>query len=211
MGGIDFGAALTIEQRLARLEQKAILQSLLSTRGDLIRRGASGPERVGLGASGTVLTSDGADAVWSTPASVSLTAPLIGGAAQHGTSGSELVVSTWQTEGWDDSAMHDASTNPGRITPGQLGTFDFKASIGFTAAATSGFVYVALKKNGAVLAYGDILYWVNSASINTNASVVHQDRVTSLTDYYEVAVFQSTGGVRTFALTSYFQASRIRV
>ena len=39
--------------------------SVTTTRGDLIRRGASADERVGLGASGTVLTSDGTDAVWS--------------------------------------------------------------------------------------------------------------------------------------------------
>ncbi len=64
MVGIDFGAALTIEQRLARLEQKALLQSLLTTRGDIIRRGASAPERLALGGSGSVLSSDGTDAVW---------------------------------------------------------------------------------------------------------------------------------------------------
>lgn len=39
--------------------------SLLTTRGDLIRRGLSVPERVALGAAGTVLSSDGSDAVWS--------------------------------------------------------------------------------------------------------------------------------------------------
>lgn len=45
-----------------------IPQSLLTTRGDLIRRGASAPERVALGASGSALMSDGTDAVWRTKA-----------------------------------------------------------------------------------------------------------------------------------------------
>lgn len=39
-------------------------ESLLTTRGDLIRRGASAPERVALGASGSFLMSNGTDAVW---------------------------------------------------------------------------------------------------------------------------------------------------
>jgi len=45
----------------------AIAASTLTTRGDLIRRGASAPERVALGTNGQVLTSNGTDAVWSTP------------------------------------------------------------------------------------------------------------------------------------------------
>lgn len=44
--------------------QASIPQSLLTTRGDLIRRGASAPERVALGAAGSVLSSDGTDATW---------------------------------------------------------------------------------------------------------------------------------------------------
>ncbi len=45
----------------------AINYSLLTTRGDLIRRGASLPERVALGTTGQILTSDGTDAKWSDP------------------------------------------------------------------------------------------------------------------------------------------------
>jgi hypothetical protein len=41
-----------------------IANSLLITRGDLIRRGASTPERIGLGTDGQALKSDGTDAVW---------------------------------------------------------------------------------------------------------------------------------------------------
>lgn len=44
-----------------------VSQSLLTTRGDLIRRGASAPERVALGATGAQLTSNGTDAVWTAP------------------------------------------------------------------------------------------------------------------------------------------------
>lgn len=45
----------------------AIAASTLTTRGDIITRGASAPQRLALGTSGKVLTSDGTDAVWATP------------------------------------------------------------------------------------------------------------------------------------------------
>jgi len=55
--------------RLKALEQGAASrrmspESLLTTRGDLIRRGASAPERVALGTSGYALMSNGTDALW---------------------------------------------------------------------------------------------------------------------------------------------------
>jgi len=45
----------------------AIQSSTLTTRGDIITRGASAPQRLALGANGYVLTSDGTDAVWASP------------------------------------------------------------------------------------------------------------------------------------------------
>lgn len=47
----------------------AIQSSLLTTRGDIITRGASAPQRLALGTSTYVLTSDGTDAVWAAPTS----------------------------------------------------------------------------------------------------------------------------------------------
>lgn len=42
----------------------AIASSTLTTRGDIITRGASAPQRLAIGANGYVLTSDGTDAAW---------------------------------------------------------------------------------------------------------------------------------------------------
>lgn len=56
-------AAATANGDAVRYEQ-AILQSLLTTRGDIIRRGASATERLALGATGKVLASDGTDATY---------------------------------------------------------------------------------------------------------------------------------------------------
>jgi hypothetical protein len=49
-----------------------VLRSILTTRGDLFRRGAAAIERVGLGTNGQVLTSDGTDAVWAAPPAASV-------------------------------------------------------------------------------------------------------------------------------------------
>lgn len=49
-----------------------IANALLTTRGDLIRRGAAAPERVALGSTDQVLKSDGTDAVWGTVATAGI-------------------------------------------------------------------------------------------------------------------------------------------
>jgi len=48
-----------------------LASSLFTTRGDILVRGASVPQRLGLGTSGQVLSSNGTDAVWAAPSSVS--------------------------------------------------------------------------------------------------------------------------------------------
>jgi len=61
------------------------MQDVFTTRGDLVRAGASGvAERVALGAAGTVLTSDGTDAVWGAGLPVGVTLPYAGTAAPSG-------------------------------------------------------------------------------------------------------------------------------
>lgn len=49
-----------------------LLNWLLTTRGDIITRGASDPQRLAIGASGYVLSSDGTDAVWAKPSRILL-------------------------------------------------------------------------------------------------------------------------------------------
>ena len=58
--GTDTARAVTP----ANVTASYIKKSLVTTRGDIITRGASAPQRLALGASGSVLKSDGTDAVW---------------------------------------------------------------------------------------------------------------------------------------------------
>lgn len=57
--GMTAGSASTDS---ARYDQT--VTSTLTTRGDIVQRGASDPERLAIGAAGKILTSDGTDVVW---------------------------------------------------------------------------------------------------------------------------------------------------
>lgn len=67
--GVEDAASLSGTSNFTGTLQKdgtAVATTVTTTRGDLIRRGASADERVALGTSGQALTSDGTDAVWGT-------------------------------------------------------------------------------------------------------------------------------------------------
>ncbi len=63
-GGGTIAHSATSGQSATDHHTAAILESLLTTRGDTIRRSATGPERLALGANNEVLSSDGTDAAW---------------------------------------------------------------------------------------------------------------------------------------------------
>jgi hypothetical protein len=56
-----------------------VLEDVLTTRGDLLVRGAAAEDRLGIGANGTVLTSDGTDPGWSTPTAQTLPRSYLAG------------------------------------------------------------------------------------------------------------------------------------
>ena len=74
---------MAITWKALAFSSDVMANTLLTTRGDLIRRGASAPERLALGASGYVLTSDGTDAAWAASAG-GASAYTMAFAAAHG-------------------------------------------------------------------------------------------------------------------------------
>lgn len=97
----------------------AINYSLLTTRGDVITRGASLPQRLALGAAGVAIVSDGTDAVYG---SVSLTAGVTGTlpVANGGTgkaTGGQIVVTQTSSVATGTTAMPFDDTIP-QITEG---------------------------------------------------------------------------------------------
>src|SRR5690606_4750613 len=70
---VILGGVSSAFDTLAEIVAGYVPNSLFTTRGDLIARGASAPQRLALGTAGYVLGSDGTDAVW-VPARERLTA-----------------------------------------------------------------------------------------------------------------------------------------
>lgn len=62
--GIAFSSGDIVLQGWSTTDLNTLMPNEFTTRGDIIRRGASAPERVGLGAAGTVFSSDGTDPNW---------------------------------------------------------------------------------------------------------------------------------------------------
>jgi hypothetical protein len=58
------GKIYTVQQCLIAEEFDAMLENVLTTRGDIVTRGASAPQRLAVGAFGDALTSDGVDPNW---------------------------------------------------------------------------------------------------------------------------------------------------
>lgn len=133
------------------------LSDPMTTRGDIIIRNASNATaRLGRGSAGQVLTSDGTDIAWATPASAPVTMPAHGCRVFRDTSDQSLGNNTftavqWNNETFDTDTMHDNSTNNTRITIPSIsgvttGLWRFAAK-GYTSA-TALRPDVKIKKNG---------------------------------------------------------------
>jgi len=119
--------------------QDVVKNTLLTTRGDIVRRGATAPERVALGASGFYLKSDGTDAVW---AAVNTPTVVVKSSDQSDTSGalindSELLLPVGANEKWDILLVIRSSyvTNQGRAALALPASGTDALMIAFSAAA----------------------------------------------------------------------------
>ena len=98
------------------------------------------------------------------------------------------------TELYDVQSQHDTTANTSRITCGataNIGLYHFHAS-GLWASNATGQRYAALRLNGTTE-----LYRVGTSSNAATAmgwSVSGYYRLTAITDYMEVVVFQNSGG-----------------
>ncbi len=106
-GQIDHGAALT--GLTDDDHTQYVLRSILTTRGDLFRRGAAVIERVGLGVDGRLLASDGTDAVWE--AQYGLIQVWLDGGGSALTTGLKLWTSPMARPGVIEAAYLDADVD----------------------------------------------------------------------------------------------------
>ncbi len=105
---------------------------------------------------------------------------------------------TWDSEDYDTDSFHDSSTNPSRITiPSGITRIRLFANILFAGNA-SGNRYAYIKKNNANF-YGCPSFTSNGVSsaagaIGNHINIVSQVVSVTSGDYFEVRVYQDSGG-----------------
>ena len=178
----------------------AIQSTIVDAKGDLIAgTGADAVSRLAVGANGTTLVADSAEATglkWATPSSGTTFA-----GADVGTTGSQnLTTSTatfinFDSEVFDVGGYHDNVTNNSRFTvpAGKAGYYLLVASINFQSNAT-GLRYAVLYKNGTSINYVTRTSAINGAQMWVSVSGIAYGAVN---DYFQVEGFQSSGSTLT--------------
>ena len=168
----------------------------LTTKGDLLTFDTA-DARLGVGANGTVLTADSAETTglkWATPASGStfVGAQLTNTSAQSISNGTYTALN-FQSEIYDTDGFHDNSVDNTRLTipAGKGGKYLLTTQANFASNA-SGFRAIAIMKNGSA---SQIAY-ANSNPISGSSFTFAFSCVVDAvaTDYFEMNVYQSTGG-----------------
>jgi len=173
-----------------------IQPTLLNAKADLITATANDtPARLGVGANGTVLTADSAEATglkWAAPAAASFVGANVYKTATQSVSNGTWTNITYDAENFDTDAFHDNSTNNTRMTipSGKNGKYLVTANITFAANA-NGLRACIIRKNGADYARGNFIvpFATGDAVLIATATL---DLVA--TDYIEIQVYKDGGG-----------------
>lgn len=174
-----------------------IQPTIFDAKADLLTATAADtPARLAVGANGTVLTADSAEATglkWAAPASGSTFAgcSLSKSAAQSVANATWTAIS-WDQENYDTDAFHDNSTNNTRITiPAGKGGKYLIASNLYNPSNASGSRLIKIQKNGVDIAYGD---WQRANSGHSTSTIFSQVLALAVADYIEVNLYQDSGG-----------------
>jgi hypothetical protein len=179
------------------LANAAVAKSIVDAKGDLIAATAADTvSRLAIGANGTVLTADSAEATGMKWAAAAGGATFAGASvyksANQSISNATNTLLTFNSENFDTNTYHDTSTNTSRITipSGKAGYYNLQAVVAF-AAGSVGLRQIVFYKNGAVLNYG-----VQSAATTASENISNASYLVSLavSDYVEVYVYQTSGG-----------------
>jgi len=118
-------------------------------------------------------------------------ARVYGSAVQSITTATTTLL-TWNTESYDTDAFHDTSTNTGRFTipAGKAGKYLLNIKTMWDSSSNTGGRNLILYKNGAAILDSEFSL---STRGNLQMSLVSAQSA-AVADYFEVYVFQSTGG-----------------
>ena len=168
----------------------------LTTKGDLFTF-TTVDARIGVGANGTVLTADSAEATglkWAAPASGSTFAGV-----RLRLSGSQSIPNTTDTvlnytvENYDTDSYHDNSTNNSRITipSGKAGYYLVFGTVNYSQVANGARVHEILYNNATTIARDESISNGGSVQVCHSISSVYY---MSVGDYIEHRLYQGSGG-----------------
>jgi hypothetical protein len=197
-------------------DPNAIQNSIVDAKGDIISATADNtPARLAVGTNGQTLVADSTASTglkWATPSAGGSTfagCRLFNSANQTIANNTSTAV-TFDSENFDTDAFHSTSSNTSRITipAGKDGYYQFSAATQWDGNSTVGLRAQYLFKNGVEI-------WAGTFVAPTNATIVESLIYTQIvsavaTDYFELYVFQTTGGsyvVRSGSAKTTFQAT----
>jgi CheY-specific phosphatase CheX len=176
------------------------MATAITTAGDLIKGTGSGTfDRLGIGATGDVLTVAAGTASWAAPAG----GTSFSGCAVKNSSGPTISNNThtivnYDTEIFDTDSYHSTATNTSRITipAGKTGYYLVTARGQYGAAA--GFTQLNVYKNGA-----EISAWSNAGTTTTGGTYMTNTGTYYLTagDYIETDTYQNSGSSQVLDIT----------
>lgn len=190
------------------LANGAIPKTLIDAAGDLIvGTAADTAGRLGIGTAGQVLkVNSGATALeWGTAASTPTFAGclLLRSGNQSIANNTDVAV-LFDNEGFDTDSFHSTSTNTSRITipSGKAGYYQFNYNV-MWAANSSGLREVMLFKNGGRVQY----YTALAISSGSQSEAITMIQSAAVGDYFELYVFQNSGGALNLQGTATAQGS----
>jgi len=183
-------------------------QTPLTTKGDLFTF-STVDARLGVGANGTILTADSAEATglkWVAPAAAGFVGCSLYNSSSYTITNSTNTNLTFNTELFDTDGFHSTSTNTDRITipTGKGGKYLITYAVAYDANA-SGERSTRLMKNGSTTDNNNRVWSGFGSSAGLTTMVVARVVEAVATDYFTIRVFQSSGGDRTIYSGSGFE------
>jgi hypothetical protein len=185
-----------------------IQPTLLTTKGDIIvATGNATLVRQGVGANGTVLTADSAEAdgvKWATPSAAGFVGCIVRDTAQQTIANTTQTKITFNTDVVDTNGFHDTSTNTERFTvpTGYAGKYRITYNTRFGDTNTTGERLWEVYVNGSNIT-GAGLKASSGATTNGYGIPIAVDLVRDLSvgDYVELQVYQDSGTTQSFIRT----------
>jgi hypothetical protein len=195
---------------VAQDDSNAIQNAIVEAKGDLISATADDtPARLAVGTNDQVLVADSTTATglkWATPvASTTAIGCGVALAADYSISNATYTVLPFTSENFDTNAMHDNTTNNGRITvpTGKGGLYRITYGVIFDTNANGVYRIVNVRKNGTTLVT-DNQYGIPGSVVSAN---VYGTKTVSLNagDYVEIRCYQDTGGALNVYAGTFFE------